>query len=189
MAKPSELEPVNSVTLAACFGMSERRVQQLAKEGVIPYFKQGKSFRYNLIEAVSKYTAYLRDGAQSDAALDFEERKAKAEAELKENKLEQERLKLAELEGTMHRSDDVREATESLVYSVRGQLVALPGRLAVDVTACKSAAEASEVIRREVNRILDDLTKYRYDPAFYASQVRDRQGWREMTDEEPCGES
>lgn len=167
--------------------MSDRRVQQLAKEGIIPYFKQGKSFRYNLTDAVSKYLAYIREGAQSDASLDFEERKAKAEAELKENKLAQERIKLAELECTMHRSDDVREATEMLVYAIRGMLVALPGRLAVDVAACSSAAEASEVIRTEINRILEELTNYRYDPNFYARAVRERQGWRELN-EEPDGE-
>ena len=47
----------------------------------------------------------------------------------------------------MHRSEDVAAMTEDLVYAIRGALMALPGRLAVDVCDVKTPAEVSEVIR------------------------------------------
>ena len=63
-------------------------------------------------------------------------------------------LQLKELEGTMHRSEDVEAVMTDLVYNIRSMLIALPGRLAVDVVAAQTAAEASEIIRAEANRRL-----------------------------------
>lgn len=56
------------------------------------------------------------------------------------------KLEADELKGTMHRAEDVAALTEDLVYTIRGALNALPGRLAVDVAAVSTPAEASEVI-------------------------------------------
>ena len=39
MAKPMELGLVNSATVAAAFGVSERRVQQFASDGIIDFVK------------------------------------------------------------------------------------------------------------------------------------------------------
>jgi hypothetical protein len=48
----------------------------------------------------------------------------------------------------------------------------------VDVVVAESAAEASEIIRAEVYRALEELAGYKYDPEEYARRVRDREGWR-----------
>ncbi|MBQ2361997.1 MAG: hypothetical protein II287_00115, partial [Bacteroidaceae bacterium] len=45
-----------------------------------------------------------------------------------------------ELEGKMHRSEDVEAVMTDLVYTIRSMLMALPGRLAVDVVSTKTAA-------------------------------------------------
>lgn len=89
-------------------------------------------------------------------------------------------LQLSELEGTMHRSEDVEAVMTDLVYNIRSMLVALPGRLAVDVTGAATPAEASEIIRTEVYKILTELAGYKYDPEVYARRVRDREGWSEQ---------
>ena len=68
-------------------------------------------------------------------------------------------------------------------YSIRSMLVALPGRLAVDVSSAASPAEASEIIRAEVYKILEELAGYKYDPEVYARRVRDREGWSELSDD------
>lgn len=179
---------VNTATVAACFGCSQRRVQQLVADGIIDSIKQGKVHRYDLAATVRKYVDHLREDEPGDMEQGLAERKLRAEAEFRETKVAQERLKLAELEGTMHRSDDVLEATEQLVYAVRSMLVAFPGRLAVDVAAAKSAPEAEQLIRNEVNMVLGELAGFRYDPEVYARMVRERQGWREVDGEEPDGE-
>ena len=99
------------------------------------------------------------------------------EAQLKASKAKIASLEAQELEGRMHRSEDVAALTEDLIYEIRGALIALPGRLAVDVAACSSAAEAAELIRREVCQVMAELSGYQYDPAKYAERVRERMKW------------
>ena len=59
-------------------------------------------------------------------------------------------------------------------------IVDTAGRLAVDVTGAATPAEASEIIRTEVYKILTELAGYKYDPEVYARRVRDREGWSEQ---------
>lgn len=80
---------------------------------------------------------------------------------------------------TMHRAEDVAALTEDLVYTIRGALNALPGRLAVDVAAVSTPAEASEVIRKEVSKVMRELAGYHYDPKKYEERVRERRDWSE----------
>ena len=47
----------------------------------------------------------------------------------------------------MHRSEDVEAMTNDLVYTARSMIMALPGRLAMDVVQAGSASEASALIR------------------------------------------
>ena len=91
-------------------------------------------------------------------------------------------IQLKELKGKMHRSEDVEALTSDLVYTIRSMIIALPGRLAVDVAAVSTAPEASELIRTECFAILEELSNYKYDPEEYARRVRDREGWQELND-------
>lgn len=84
----------------------------------------------------------------------------------------------------MHRSEDVEAVTNDLVYTVRSMIMALPGRLAMDVVQASNANEASALIRSECYKILNELAGYQYDPEVYQRRVRDREGWSEaLTDE------
>ena len=171
---------VDSKTIAALFDMTPRRVQQLTKEGVITAVKEGNANRYDLLPTIQRYIRYLtakangREPSKKDS--EIEGRRLEAEADLKRSKAGIAALQLSELEGTMHRSEDVEAVMTDLVYNIRSMLVALPGRLAVDVTG----AEASEIIRTEVYKILTELAGYKYDPEVYARRVRDREGWSEQ---------
>ncbi len=182
------LKLVDSATIASLFGVTPRRVQQLTKEGVISATKQGNANRYELLSTIQKYIRYLTDKANGREATkkdtETEGRKLEAEADLKRSKADMAALQLKELEGKMHRSEDVEAVMTDLVYTIRSMLMALPGRLAVDVVAVKSPAEASEVIRAEVYKVLEELAGYKYDPEEYARRVRDREGWSEISDGE-----
>ena len=98
------------------------------------------------------------------------------EKDLDEGTFEQE---AEELKGSMHRAEDVAAMTEDLVYTIRGALNALPGRLAVDTAAAATPAEASEVIRKEVGKVMRELAAYHYDPKKYEERVRERRDWSE----------
>ena len=174
--------------IAKLFGVTDRRVQQLAKDGVIPAV-QTRPYKFDLLPTVQAYIKYLSEkangreqkGADTEKA---EADKLRAEADLKQSKAKIAEMQLKELEGTMHRSEDVEAMTNDLVYTVRSMVMALPGRLAMDVVQVKTAAEASALIRTECNKILEELAGYKYDPEAYQRRVRDREGWGDsLTDE------
>lgn len=167
--------------IARLFGLTERRVQQLAKEGIIPAV-QSKPYRFDLLPTVQAYIKFLSDRAygkeaKSTDTVQAESDKLRAEADLKQHKAKITEMQLKELEGKMHRSEDVEAMTNDLVYTVRSMVMALPGRLAMDVVQASSAAEASAMIRTECYKVLDELANYKYDPEEYQRRVRDREGW------------
>ena len=172
---------VSSEVIARFFGMTSRRVNQLAKEGVIEVIKEKGTNKYDLVSTVQRYIKFLSDKAngRDDCGNRWEEKKLQAESELKSSKAAIAKLQLNELEGKMHRSEDVEAAVTDLVFSIRSMLMALPGRLAVDVAAATTAAEASQVIRTEIHKILEELAGYKYSPEEYARRVREREGWSE----------
>ena len=113
--------------------------------------------------------------------------KQDAEVSIKKAKAIKEVLEAQELQGKMHRADDVAAMTEDLIYAIRGMLVSLPGRLAVDVAAVDTPAEASEVIRKEVYKAMKELSEYKYNPKKYEERVRERKDWGDLesdTDDE-----
>lgn len=164
--------------VANIFGLTEQRVGQLVKEGVITA-AQKSPYRFDLLPTVKAYIAYLQERARgrnapSEDAARLTEEKAAAEVRYKNAKAERAELELAELRGQMHRSEDVAAMTEDLIWAVRGLVLALPGRLAVDTASAQTAAEASEIIRKECCRALEELTRYEYDSEKYMERVRER---------------
>lgn len=175
--------------MAKLFELDPRRVQQLAKEGVLPAASQ-RPYKFDLLPTVKAYIRYLRDRANGKEAktadtVKAEADKLRAEADLKQSKAKIAELQLKELEGKMHRSEDVEAMTNDLVYTARSMIMALPGRLAMDVVQVASANEASALIRAECYKILNELAGYQYDPEAYRRRVRDREGWSDaLADEE-----
>ena len=175
--------------MAKLFELDPRRVQQLAKEGVLPASSQ-RPYKFDLLPTVKAYIRYLRDRANGKEAktadtVKAEADKLRAEADLKQSKAKIAELQLKELEGKMHRSEDVEAMTNDLVYTARSMIMALPGRLAMDVVQTGSANEASALIRAECYKILNELAGYQYDPEAYRRRVRDREGWSDaLADEE-----
>lgn len=175
--------------IAKLFDLDVRRVQQLAKEGILPAASQ-RPYKFDLLPTVKAYIRYLRDRANGKEAktadtVKAEADKLRAEADLKQSKAKIAELQLKELEGKMHRREDVEALTNDLVYTARSMIMALPGRLAMDVVQAGSANEASALIRTECYKILDELAGYQYDPEAYRRRVRDREGWSDaLADEE-----
>ena len=175
----------STAIVAKLFNLTERRVQQLAKDGIIDGRKVDGAYQFDLLPTVQKYIAYLSDKANGRDTKNkkVEEEKLTAEADLKRAKADMADLQLKELQGKMHRSEDVEAITTALVYTIRSMIIALPGRLAVDVAAAQTAPEASEIIRRECFAVLEELSNYKYDPDEYAKLVREREGWQELADD------
>ncbi|WP_297311238.1 protoporphyrinogen oxidase [uncultured Oscillibacter sp.] len=173
--------------LANLFGLTGQWINQLTRDGVIKRRDTPAGKRYNVVESVRAYTQYLRDKAANRADKgvpeDKELEKFEAEIKIKKAKADIAELEAQELQGIMHRSEDVAAMTEDLIYTVRDSLLALPGRLAVDVAGASTAAEAAEIIKREVYAVMKELSQYQYDPAKYAERVRERMDWEGDVDD------
>lgn len=175
--------------IAKIFGVSTRRIEQLKTEGVIK--GEGKPTKYDLLPTIQAYIKYLSDKAngreKKENMANLEEAKLSAEVEIKKSKAEAARLELKELQGKMHRAEDVEAIFTDHVLFLRSMLLAMPGKLAVDLSGEHSAAEQAETVKREVYYILNNLADYRYDPEEYKKRVMERQGWENHREDEEDG--
>lgn len=166
--------------LALVLGMTARNVRVLAEDGIL----EKKNGKYNLCESVQAYckTKLSRLPCESDAEIDRAKRTA--DAQYKAAKATIAELEAKELEGKMHRSEDVEAITSDMVFTIRSILMALPGRLAVDVAEVNTATECSEIIKKGIYEAMRELARHQYDPARYEERVRERQEWDGGQDEE-----
>lgn len=169
--KISDETEISTTELAKVLGVTARRVQQMAQDGTITTVHRG---RFHLCDSVQQYIKFL--SKEKDNSPQEKERQD-AEVSIKKAKAIVAVLEAKELQGKMHRSEDVAAMTEDLIYAIRGMLLALPGRLAVDVVNTSTPAEAAETIRKEVYKIMEELSHYEYDPKKYEERVRERRSW------------
>lgn len=174
--------------IARLFGKTVRRIQQLTQEGVLLCEDTPEGRRYDLLPTITSYIKYLEDrvnkNGKSQSTLEREEKKLDAEIKYKQAKADKMKLELDELKGTLHRAEDIEKLTNELVFAVRSMLLALPGRVAMDLAAISNPAEVSTYMARHVSTLLDELATHEYNPDAYAQLVREREGWRNDKDDD-----
>lgn len=173
----------NGKGLAWVLGITKGRISQMESEGLIFREETEEGNLYNLADAVQAYIDKKSQDADEEG-LKARRSKERAEANLKSVKAQIAKLELDELKGKFHRSEDIQTLTEDFLYEIRGMIMSLPGQLATDVAASDNPAECAAIIRTVVNRLLLDMTKYRYDPAQYEERVRERRNWEALEDED-----
>lgn len=178
--------------LANLFALTGQWINQLTRDGILKKRDTPAGKRYNVVESTRAYVQHLRDKAAGRGEKGIPETKElekfEAEVRIKQAKAQIAELEAQELQGKMHRSEDVAAMTEDMLYTIRDSLLALPGRLAVDAAGATSAAEAAEIIRREVYAIMEELSNYKYDPQKYEDRVRERMKWDITDEDEPDDE-
>lgn len=166
---------------AAILKVTGRRVRQLTEDGVLHKIEaedgSGTRSGYNLADTVEDF--YRNKFKQTDngeaAKLDLAMKKANVQ--LKASKAKVAKLEADELSGKLHRAEDVEEITSNMVFTVRSALNALPGRLAMEVAGKENPAEVAQIIRKEVNIVMNELADYEYNPEAYQEKVRERMEW------------
>ena len=188
MAENKNLQSVQ--VIAKLFGVTTRRVEQLKAEGVIQ--GQGKPTKYDLFPTVQAYIKYLSEKAhgreKKESVANLEQQKLAADVAIKEAKAEQAKMQLKELQGKLHRAEDVEAIFTDHGMYMRSMLLAMPGKLAVDLAGEHTAAEQAETVKREVYWVLNNLSDYRYDPDEYKRRVMEREGWMDRQEGEDDGE-
>lgn len=148
----SATQPIG--VIARLLDLSERRVQQLSREGVIPKAERGQ---YDLIGAVRGYVRYLRDQAQKAqaGAPDYAAERARfirARADLAEMEAQEKRRALIA-------ADQIEAAWIAVLALLRTRMLALPDRLAPQAFDQPTVGDTRALIRTAIREVLDDLAE------------------------------
>jgi len=148
----SATQPIG--VIAKLLDLSERRVQQLSREGVIPKAERGQ---YDLIGSVRGYVRYLRDQAlKSQAgAPDYMAERARfirARADIAEMEAQEKRLSLIA-------ADQIEAAWIAVLALLRTRLLGLPDRLAPQAFEQSTVGDTRNLIRAAIREVLDDLAQ------------------------------
>ena len=140
--------------IARLLDLSERRIQQLSREGVIPKAERGQ---YDLIGSVRGYVRYLRDQAlrAQAGAPDYAAERARfirARADLAEMEAEEKRRSLIA-------ADEIEAAWIAVLALLRTRLLALPDRLAPQAFDQSTVGDTRNLIRTAIREVLDDLAE------------------------------
>jgi phage terminase Nu1 subunit (DNA packaging protein) len=163
--------------LSVIFGLTTRRIRQLAEDEVIVREDRG---RYNLADSVQGYAAFIAKPEEAADDLKMEKDRRRAELTLKEAKAKVAMLHAKELEGEMHRAEDVQLFTQGLIDMIKSALISLPGRCAVELSRCEEAEECQIILKDTVREILREISEFDYDPVRYEELVRKRENMNEM---------
>lgn len=183
-------------TLARLLNLTEVRIQQLAKQGVVV---KGERGRYDLWASIKGYVSFLQsrnisrpgsglattDGVEVVTGEDYQKHRAR----LYKAKADAAELEAALLRGRLHDADAVRKVTEDMISSCRAKLLGVPRKAAGKVKGLTELAEIEATIEEPIIEALNELTQY--DPSRFTQQtVQDHQPTVEApaeADGEPMG--
>lgn len=158
---------VSAAVLGNIFGVTDRRIRQMAEEGIIVRAAKG---RYNLVDSLKNYILSLKlavdsnDSDNPDGELNFEEEKALHER-VKRHISE---MKLQTMKGELHKADDVRHVMTDMLSSFKTRMMNIPAKVA-PVLEDRDAGYIKERLTSEVTEALNELKDY--NPAnFYSDE-------------------
>ncbi len=150
---------VNASMLGDIIGVSDRRIRGLAEEGVLVRAAKG---RYKLIESLKNYILTLKianggDVQASDAEnLDLDTEKAQHEV----IKIQMSELKLRLMEGSVHKSEDVRAVMSDMLVTFRSRLMNHPVKAAPILANMYDTGQIQAYLEREMQEALRELRDY-----------------------------
>ncbi len=141
--------------IARLLNISERRVQQLAKDGIIPKPSHGK---YDLIPCVQGYIKYLQNcitGNQT-AAIDSNLERAR----LLKAKADKTEIEVNTLKGRLIATDEMERMWCAMLAAFRAKMLALPSKSAQLVAPLNNHHDIRRVLTDQVHEALSELAQY-----------------------------
>lgn len=155
-------EPVIEVTekeLSEYLGLSDRRIRQLFKQGVVFKSQRGK---YDLKASVKGYVNHLR-AAEKAKDESLEKLKLAREAEaltherLKKRKTE---LQVLTIEKKLHAQEDVEYFWNTMVLAAKSRITAIPVKCAPVLVGIEDRKEVQSLLKREIDEALNEIAEY-----------------------------
>ena len=150
---------VDAKTVGAAIGSSDRTVRRLVQEGVINKVKNGQ---YDLVECTNRYIKFITEKQNlMDKDMDKLEKELMVEKVLleraKKKKLE---IQVAEMEGVMHKAEDIEKLWSWSITNFKSRIRALPSKISPQVQVTGDLKEINSILRREIDEVLLELSEY-----------------------------
>ena len=140
-------------TISKLLMLSERRCQQLVKDGIIPKHPRGE---YDLVQSVQGYVKFLRERAFGGVANTDQHaektRLVSAQANIAE-------MTDAEMRGELVRTDDIRRTIFSAARSVRNSVQTISDRISLPIAGMSDLHDIHTLIDGEIMHVLGDMDK------------------------------
>lgn len=158
---------VSAAVLGDLFGVTDRRIRQMAEEGIVVRAAKG---RYKLVDSIKNYLLTLKLAADGvgvelvDGVINFDEEKALHER-VKRHISE---LKLQIMKGELHKAEDVEMVMMDMLVAFKTRVMNIPSKVA-PILENRDAAFIKDRLTKEVIEALNELKDY--DPkAFYSDE-------------------
>ena len=145
--------------IAKLFGVTDRHIQKLSQDGVLPATETPSGRQYDLVLTIQAYIRYLRGAAHgktgSEREQELKQQKLTADITLKETQIELHRIKM-DIASNKYLS--VEEATldyARFFVAFKKFALSLPGRLISRISSTVDPTEA----RRIEKELQGDVTK------------------------------
>jgi len=158
MANP-QLHPVT--VISKLFNLTDRRVQQLAKEGIIPKADHGQ---YDLIACVQSYIIYLQENSVSNGSYDLRGERAR----LTKEQADSQQLKNSIAKKEVAPISIIEYALSNIATQISAILESIP--LKIKKKSPHLTGREIEEIRREIVKAKNAASKLSVDfPGFTGS--------------------
>lgn len=142
--------PYNVAAMAALFDLTERRIQQLASDGIIPKATRGN---YELIGSVQGYIRFLRNAVEKQGSGSSNEDLKTKRGTYLDIRSKSEELDYLKKSGQLLDKDDVQAVLNEAMSIIGTGLDGLGGRLAGDLSGDTDPASIRLKILSETRRI------------------------------------
>ncbi len=176
-AETEKVDDISRITVSAgvlgkIIGVSDRRIRQLADEGILTKVSSG---RYSLQESLHSYILNLRVANDADRGqkeledkLDYALEKAMHER-VKRHMSE---LQYALMKGNVHRAEDVEAVMTNMLTNFKTKILNLPSKLTPLLVNRSDKKYILELLTNEFGEALEELSNYNASD-FYSDEYID----------------
>ncbi len=145
---------VSAAVLGDMFGVSDRRIRQMAEEGIVARAAKG---RYKLVDSIKNYLLTVKLAAEG-VGVDLAERVKRHISE----------LKLQIMKGGLHKAQDVEIVMTDMLVAFKTRMMNIPSKVA-PILESRDAVFIKDRLTCEIIEALNELKDY--DPrAFYSEE-------------------
>lgn len=142
-------------TISKLLLLSERRVQQLVKEGVIPKTERN---RYELAPAVQGYIRFLQERMVGNTAapIDYQNEKSR----LVRIQADKAQIELDQMNEALIETSEVAKEWESILSDMKSKILSVPTKAAPLVRDETSTSVIMDILQSFIDETLHELSTY-----------------------------